>query len=131
MGNGIRTGDVLRPYDAGDLNFANFEIDPHLLSSVQDEVPVWQDLSHDCRDLESNLLVPFDRSRTGVGRGTIDIQEAGRIDRFRQDCVQSTLIAEKCDGVRVFVGRSCPRRLVSDVRLVVVNGGAKPVQRAA
>ena len=54
--------DVFRPDDAGDNQFANFEVDANFLFAFDDEISVRQYLRDHCCDVGLQCFLPVDRS---------------------------------------------------------------------
>ena len=119
MRDGVLFVDGLRPKNIGDLYWPDFVIDPHLLPAVQDQVAIRQHLGNDSGNLQRDRLVALDHARTGVRCCAVDVQQAVRVDRFRQNRIQSTLITQLGDRVCVFVRCTRPGGLVLDIGLII------------
>src|SRR3546814_9462015 len=73
VGNGVPVVDVLWPDHAGELQFADLEVDPGLLPTDDHQVDVGQDLGHDSGDLQFDSLLAVYRAGTGteIGRAHV------------------------------------------------------------
>ena len=62
--NGVVRRDVFWPNDTGDENFTNLEIDTDLLTALDHEIAVWQNLKNNSRDGCCNGFRPINGSRS-------------------------------------------------------------------
>src|SRR6195256_4180118 len=76
--DGVVALDVLRPHDAGDDQFADFEIDPYLLLAFDHQVAVRQKLRDDGGDVGLQRLLAVDRTLAVAGCGRARGQEVAR-----------------------------------------------------
>jgi len=66
VGDGIFGCDVFWPDYAGDQQFPHFEIHPHFLPALYDNIAVWQGLGDDSSDPENDRLATVNRTFAGV-----------------------------------------------------------------
>ena len=74
--DGVVALDVLRAHDAGDDQFAHFEIDADLLLAFDHQIAVRQQLGDDGGDVGGQAFLPLHRTLAVAGGGGVGGQEA-------------------------------------------------------
>src|SRR3984893_17047539 len=113
--DGVVALDVFGAHDAGDDQFADFEIDADLLLALDHEIAVRQDLRDDSGDVGLQRLLAVDRTLAVAGCRRIRRQYPARqyLQRLRD-----RLAADKIGDPGIFLAGAAALGLVGNVGLV-------------